>query len=199
MKKNHLSREQIIETTLNLINQEQGLHNVNLREIARNLGCAHTNIYNYFQDFNELLWHAVDAAATQFVYYITQNLDSFPDEGSKLEHYFYNYIDFYLNNRGWFKLIWFEQVGGGRPKESIELSYHIVDQLTETLRAICCHRITAQQAHYLLHTVHCYIHGEISIFLAGRGLIKAEPEFRNYVKKESLKLFGLLLNDMKKG
>jgi len=34
-----------------VIDKEEGLRGVNLRKIAREIGCAHTNAYNYFDSF----------------------------------------------------------------------------------------------------------------------------------------------------
>ena len=53
-----ISKELIVETALALINEEGSSSKVNLREIARRLGCAHTNIYNYYPSLDELLGRA---------------------------------------------------------------------------------------------------------------------------------------------
>ncbi len=45
-KKKKITKEQIISTALDLMRDKNELRTVNMREIARTLGCAHTNIYN---------------------------------------------------------------------------------------------------------------------------------------------------------
>lgn len=44
----------------------------------------------------------------------------------------------------------------------------------------------------IFHLVHCYLHGEISIFISGRALIQEETAFKQYVLKECIKISRLL-------
>ena len=53
-----ITKEQVVETTLKLIKDSENIRSVNLRGVAREIGCAHTNLYNYFSSFDELLWCA---------------------------------------------------------------------------------------------------------------------------------------------
>ena len=53
-----ISREQIIDSALELLRNRRDVQSLNLREIARALGCAHTNLYNYFSSYPQLLWEA---------------------------------------------------------------------------------------------------------------------------------------------
>lgn len=186
-----ITKEQIIDLTLELINQNQGLRNVNLREIARVLGCAHTNLYNYFQDFEQLLWKSHETALLKMGDYVTADLDKISDIRVRLQTFFTKFIDFYLQNKGWFKLIWFEKLVAPRPEENIETGLRVVNSLIRTLTEIYSDSITLADAHYILHNVHCYLHGEVSIFIAGRGLRKDEPEFCSYVTGECMKLIEL--------
>lgn len=193
----NITKEQIIETTLALINEKSGIQSVNFREIARKMNCAHTNLYNYFTDFDDLIWNAVEAALFNLSAYVTVDLGSNENQQIRLESFITRFIDFYLINKGWFKLIWFEKLGKSRPPENIEISHKVVYSLTDTLCQLYPDQLTLQDAHYILHNVHCYLHGEISIFLSGRGLIKEEKPFKNYVKNESLKIIRLLAASLK--
>ena len=55
MARKNLTREGIIEATMALIDEKGSSSNVNFREIARALGCAHTSLYNLFPSYSELL------------------------------------------------------------------------------------------------------------------------------------------------
>ena len=50
-KQVNLTRDKFILETLALIREKGGSKNVNLREISKRVGCAHTNAYNYFDGF----------------------------------------------------------------------------------------------------------------------------------------------------
>jgi len=78
MKKS-ITKEQIIETALDLLKDKSDIRSVNLREIARVLGCAHTNLYNYFPSFNDLLWEAHMEIENQFIKKIALELESVQD------------------------------------------------------------------------------------------------------------------------
>jgi AcrR family transcriptional regulator len=67
MKKSPITEERIIETALALILSEGGIQGLNLRRIARELRCAHTNLYNYFPDMDSLLWRCVHEAGVRMM------------------------------------------------------------------------------------------------------------------------------------
>ena len=54
-KSSGTSAEQIVDHALALIAEKGTSRDVNLREISRRVGCAHTNIYNYFASLQDLL------------------------------------------------------------------------------------------------------------------------------------------------
>ena len=57
-------------TTLELIAEEGGSLSVNLRAISRRMGCAHTNVYNYFASYGDLLWAAFRRALRVYGEYL---------------------------------------------------------------------------------------------------------------------------------
>lgn len=89
--------ERFVATTLELIEEQGGSLTVNLRQISRRMGCAHTNVYNYFPSYQHLLWEAfrrgldIYAAylihdlspgltAQEYLHRVTANLASFPEQ-----------------------------------------------------------------------------------------------------------------------
>ena len=186
MSKN-ISRDFILQKTLELINEKQGILHLNFREIARVSGCAHTNLYNYFESFDDLLWEALKKTLDMIFEAVTLNLGRVtPDK--KLNHLFTRLLDFYLANKGLYRLMWLEVINQNRPSEVNDKIIEQVKVYTGILHEVYKDRITQEQAFYILHTVHCYLHGEISIFISGKGLIKKEKPFREYVLRECLKM-----------
>lgn len=198
-----ISKEQIVHVTLELIKDREDIRSVNLREIARILGCAHTNLYNYYKDFDRILWDVLDVILEKSLEHMTAYIGQIGDYNLKLEHFFKRFIEFYLENIGWFRLSWFEKLKGDRPQKNIDMTTHTVEVfcgiLTDIFQRIYGIILTMDEAKYVLHNVHCYLHGEVSIFIAGKGLIVEEAGFKKYVANECVKIAGLLANSVKQG
>lgn len=195
-----ISKENIVNITLELIRDRENIRSVNLREIARVLGCAHTNLYNHFSDLDGILWDALDEVLAKSADFLLTDMDLILDPATKLEHFYKRFLDFYLQNKGWFRLFWMEKLQGGRTAKNISLTTETVDKyvvvLTEIFEKLYHIKLTKQQVMDVFHTVHCYLHGELSIFISGRGLISEEKEFKKYVLEQCLRLNVLLVSSL---
>lgn len=196
-----ISKEQIIGVTLALIKDKENIRSVNLREIARHLGCAHTNLYNYYEDLDAILWDAMDEVLHKSLANLSEGIEKIDDYNIKLDYFYRRFVEFYLENRGWFVLCWFEKLRGSRPQKNYDLTVKAVDYfadiITDVFQRIDGIKLTPKESKYILHNVHCYLHGEVSIYLAGRGLIKEETEFKNYVVEVCVKMTRLFVNSLK--
>jgi AcrR family transcriptional regulator len=197
LMKNRINSTQIVEKTLELINRKGGSNNVNLREIARELKCHHTNIYNYFDSFDAVLWSSVDEALGRMILYVNADKEQTAGE-DKIERFFSRFTRFYLENKGWFRLIWFDSLQGGRPEKTLQAMIRVANIMTDVVRNFYSDRITMNEAHYIIHTVHCFLHGEVSIFISGRGIFKDEEVFIRYTSGECAKMLELLAESVKK-
>lgn len=194
--KSKITAEQIVETTLDLINEKGGSRDVNLRKIARILKCHHTNIYNYFDGFDALLWASMDEALSRMLNYVTYELDKISGKSERIERLFTQFIRFYLENKGWFRLIWFDQMRGKRPEKNLSAMIRVVNVLTDVIWDLYKKQIGRNEAHYIIHTVHCFLHGEVAIFISGRGIFKDENLFIKYVAVECEKIIELLIRSL---
>lgn len=175
-----LHAEKIIEIAITLM-VEQGPNAISFRSVARSLGCAHTNIYNFFKD-SDALFRACGLAILRILdtqLKESQNTATTKDE--RLRSLYSTYITFYLDHPGWFQLIW---TFPAQLKDT-DLSHK---ELLATIRSSValfannfskCRSLA--QAHHLLHIVHAYLIGEVSIFFAGRSLFPDQYALRNYV------------------
>ncbi len=192
-----ITKENVVNITLELIRDKENIRSVNLREIARALGCAHTNLYNHFADFDAILWEALDAVLVRSAEFILSAMNEIQTPEEKLQLFYKRLIDYYLLNRGWFRLLWMEKLRGKRSDSNIKVTADVVGEyvvmLAKLFEEIYSVKLTNEQAMYVFHTVHSYIYGEISIFIAGRGLISEEEEFNKYVLRECIKLSKLLV------
>jgi len=202
-KSKGITKENIVNVTLDLIKDRDNIRSVNLREIARVLGCAHTNIYNYFRDMDEIFWASLDEVLEKSIIFINNKLDGKDCPDKKLQNFYNGFIEFYIENRGWFILFWMEKLHGATPERSLNKITNTVSQYNSILNNIFTKlyqvQLNEQQVMNIFHTVHCYLHGEISIFLCGRGLITEETAFKERTLNECIRLNTLLIQNIKAG
>ena len=103
----HLSEQVIVDKALEIIERTEGMSSFNMRNLARELGCAHTNIYNYFDSFNSLLWTVAAYAMRRMSEYIFVE--------NTLEDFMRRYVDFAFEHSGLYRLIWFYKIESQMP------------------------------------------------------------------------------------
>lgn len=193
-----ITREQIIETALDLLKDRSDIRNVNLREIARVIGCAHTNIYNYFPSFNNLLWEAHIEIKNKFIEQLSQTLESVQDDKAKLHQFYFSLSEFYLDHKGWFRLTWLDYIDNMRPQKDIVATEEVVNKMVEMLETIwiSIYQNAPCREHIrgVLHDVNCYIVGEVSNFINGRGLIQDKELLKTHITETAVKFFMYSLN-----
>lgn len=189
MRKN-ITKVRIIKTTLELMRDMVDIGSLNMRDIAGTLGCAHTNLYNYFPSFTDLLWETHAAIQEMFLKIMNEKLANASTADLKLKCFFNTFADIYLDNKGWFRLVWLEYIGDSRPERDVtateqsftELTRHISDILQELHGKLP----DKEKVGRVLHNTHCYIVGEVSNYISGRGLIDNEADLKNYVVEEAV-------------
>lgn len=190
-----ISKQQVIETALALIDKNGA--KINFRDIARELGCAHTNLYNYFASFDALLWEVQEAIMQRLQCGIEENLVRALSPDEKLAAFFCSFIDFYLAHKGWFYLAWFEPLSSPRPQSHYDLTVSTVNAMLTTLADISRQMkylpAREDELHFFLHSVHSYIIGELSIFFSGRSLLRDEAQFRAHVNSQAVKMLKSML------
>lgn len=199
-KKKNITKAQIISTALDLLRDKNELRTVNMREVARTLGCAHTNIYNYFPSYTDLLWETHTAILEAFMETLREKISSAAIAEIKLQYFFDTFVQMYLDNQGWFRLVWLEYISADRPKSNMETTArvhleinHIILSIWQELNGAAPDDAVVNR---VVHNIHCYIIGEVSNYISGRGLIKNEAELRKYIVNESINIMNCC---MKKG
>jgi AcrR family transcriptional regulator len=175
------------------------LKSLNLREIARNLNCAHTNLYNYFRSYEELLWETHAALLETFTDMLEERLKSVNGAELKIRSFFKTFTDIYLNNKGWFKLAWVEYIGDGRPDGNISVTERSFAKLTGFITAIWQELYggcpDSERVRRVLHNAHCYIVGEVSNHIAGRRIIDNEDELKEYIAVQAAEIMTLCMKE----
>lgn len=198
-RKKKITKEQIISTAMEFMRNRNELRTLNMREVARALGCAHTNIYNYFPSYTDLLWETHTAILEEFINILREKISSAATAEIKLQSFFDTFVQMYLDHKGWFRLAWLEYIGEERPKRNIETTAqvhlelnHIMVSIWRELNGIAPDNAAVNR---VVHNTHCYIIGEISNYLSGRGLLENEAELRVYIVKEAINILTCCMRE----
>lgn len=181
-----------LEVTLELIDENQGLAGVDLRKISRALGCAHTNIYNYFDNYPDLLWHALVEAVERLVNYTEMEMAKTRGKRDAFRVFIGSQIDFAQAHPGWYRFIWMEPLPGA-PREDLvpKLARPAVD-FARHLTAIAPAAVPAKTIARAADIVHGYLHGVLSRLVAGRYIQGVDPELRKKIIADAELVFQLL-------
>lgn len=198
MKKS-ITREQIIQTALELLKDRREVGSLNLREVARTLGCAHTNLYNYFPSLQDLLWEAHMEIEARFIERISSALEQVHSGGDKLYQFYFTLSELYLSHRGWFRLAWLDHIGDARPEKdqiaTAQAASAMVEMLARIWLDISPSVPTRQRIRGAAHDVHCYVVGEVSNFINGRGVIGDAELLKEHIAETAASFFTLTLRE----
>ncbi len=100
-----VTADRFVDTTLELIAEQGGSGPVNLRQIARRLGCAHTNLYNYFASYPDLLWEAFRRTLVIYGDWLLRGLDDSLSPADYLRRVLENLATFPQANPGLYRFI----------------------------------------------------------------------------------------------
>ncbi|MEQ8156455.1 MAG: TetR/AcrR family transcriptional regulator [Clostridiaceae bacterium] len=193
--KKNICKELIIETTLGLIEEKRGTKDVNLREIAKNIGCAHTNLYNYFNSLDDIFWEALGQVMLKMIDYVDTNLADVKDPEEKFYLMLSNIIDFSMEHPGWYKLIWFESISGKPSFEVNEMLSKPRKGFNAILLEACNNKISEEKVNLTSEIILTYLHGELSKWINHRG----ERQSKEETKMKILSNLKLLIKSLIKG
>ena len=177
MKREGLSKEQIITLAINLIEERKSVADVNLREIARRAGCSAANIYNYYGNFDELLR---DVQLTVFRTHLSAP-SSLPDASGISEPVIRkivkDMIDFAIAHPGLYRLMHLE---GAAPDDSATLTA-IRDNRSRAIgfiRKLSARELDDDEAYTIAKIFHGYLHGEICRLISNRVFDRSISTYR---------------------
>jgi AcrR family transcriptional regulator len=163
--------ERYVDATLALIAESGSSTGINLREISRRIGCAHTNAYNYFSSRDDLMWAAFRKTLRIFATAITKNLDDTLSGRAYFRQLFRNMIDWPLENHGLHRFISCDPLDPEQiPQDIIDTVFAIKRWLFETLRTLCGGRMSGDQVARLGDILLAYMDGEVLNLINGRVL-----------------------------
>lgn len=183
-----------VDEALACIDAAGGPAGLNLREISRSLGCAHTNAYNYFDGLDDLLGQALVAALEREVEQIRRAIpDDDGDPRAALLAIAEAQIDFELAHPGWFRLVWLEPLRRPPPPRALELMAEAGEVLTRLFREAVESSRSEVDARRLAVDFHTWLHGAVCKAIAGR-VASADPEqVRAQLRAQARRILALLI------
>ncbi len=181
--KKNINKAVIIKVTLELIEEKGGIKDVNLRLIARRIGCAHTNLYNYYESLDEILWEALGQALTEMMSYSDKEF------GEDCEFYslISKHIEFSMKHPGWYRLIWLEDIGGEPSEEIAEILRKPGEKFVKEVMKARSDELAQEEAGIIADIIHGYLHGALCKWINKRTpsctKLEAEETILTNVKK----------------
>jgi len=173
-------KDAFVKAVLDMLDEGASLRELNLRKVARRVGCAHTNVYNYFESFENLLWWSLKHALEHMASMVD------PAQGDLVS----SYVDFALDHPGWYRLIWLDPLSGNPPAGVAEYLPVPAEILTRWVEDRAGGASDTSEKIWIFHG---YLHGELSAITAGRVTGRRE-ELTERVISGAGRLFRLLFN-----
>ncbi len=186
MARKQLTKERILEATLKLIEEKGSSNAINFREIARQLGCAHTSLYNFYDSFQEIKLDAVRMLVVNMRSELAQRTQLILSETeSIMVTYSIVVIDYALEHKGWYRFLWMDymehnisEVLRDQPRPEKLLLKSLIEEYKLQLKPL-----SEADAITILQVGHAYTHGELCKFLSNRSEALDESDFKNEVIK----------------
>ncbi|WP_460053719.1 TetR/AcrR family transcriptional regulator [Spirochaeta dissipatitropha] len=192
MKRNTIGKQAFIDAVLELLDQGISLRELNLRAVARHLGCAHTNAYNWFSSQEDLYWHclgaALDRLTAPFELRTTAEIPGPLEDGSLFDVY----VRFFTQHPAWFRLIWEERLEGPPPasvQPSLGKPRPIMAAWLDQYRKPDVTDEALEEAGRILHA---YLQGELSAMAAGRTDLSLPENRPEAIIQRARTLYSLL-------
>ena len=183
--------ERFIETTLALIAEEGGSQNVNLRQVSRRLGCAHTNLYNYFASYEDLLWAAFRRAICIYGDFLVRGLDDNLAPGEYLRRVVSNLAAFPVEQPGLFRFVGSDPINPDRiPDDILDAVGAMKTWLFEVMRTVYGGDADPEDAASVSNIVLAYIDGETLNLINGR-MVRGE-DIHSRIVANSIRLVEAL-------
>ena len=170
-KKNGSTAERYIEATLALIAERGGSAQLNLREISRRIGCAHTNAYNYFESREDLMWHAFRKVLQIYGRAMGEGLGGSLSGRAYLRRMIRNMVEWSIQNPGMHRFISSDPIDPEQlPRDIIETVITMKGWIVQVLKVLARDQVDDQELARLVDVMLGYLDGEVSNLINGRVL-----------------------------
>ncbi len=186
-----LTAERFVEMMLDLIAAEGGSLRVNLRQISRRLGCAHTNVYNYFASYEDLRWAAFRRTLGIYGDYLVRDLNDSLESSEYLRRLISSLATFPQDHPGLYRFVASDPIDIDRvPGDILETVSGMKTWLSDVFRIAAGLAIGSDQAEKASNIVLAYIDGETLNLINGR--VVPGEDLPDRIVQNALQLFEVL-------
>jgi AcrR family transcriptional regulator len=187
-----------VDAALEHIDKEGGAGGLNLRKLSRDIGCAHTNAYNYFANSDELVWHSLVGALARLMQHTREAMAQVgTDPGARLEAFVGSQVEFAMAHPGWYRLIWLDPLPGKPPSELVPALHEPRAVFAEIVATLAPSALGPEQARHLADILHNYLHGALSKLVADRIPSGPPVEPATGIIADARLLLGLLSKEFR--
>ncbi len=184
--------ERLVEATLELIAEEGSSSAVNLRQVCRRVGCAHTNAYNYFDTYGALRWAAFRRALRVYGEQLVDGLHAAMPADEYLRRAIDNLASFPQQNPGLYRFVASDPIDlGSMPPDIMETVTAMKRWFWAVIGAAAGPRLDAVDAREVADIVLAYVDGETLNLINGRAI--PDEDLAGRVVTNALRLFELLV------
>ncbi|MCK5130483.1 MAG: TetR/AcrR family transcriptional regulator [Clostridiales bacterium] len=190
-------KRKLIEITCAMIDENNGYTNTNMRTVAKIAGCAHTNIYNYYSNYVELLYAAMKRSFEKVVLFTQErvgaraaSVDHFPD-------FIDAQIEFSIQHQGLYRFIWLEDLPGAIPDEVKEFAMELKNRFALLVYKCAEGKLTSEEAAEISYILHSYLHGEICKMISARDVEVPISQGKEKIKQNVMKLMQIMFENAK--
>lgn len=188
-------KDKLIEITCAMVEKNGSSHGINMRAVAREAGCAHTNIYNYFGSFSDLLYAAILRTMEKMVRFTQEQVGGIANSEADFSKFIDAQIDFAIEHPGLFRFMWQETIQGEIPESIKEFAGMLKNRFAELVYICAGGKLTADEAMKASIILHGYLYGDISKMISGRELDMKTDENRERIKGNVDRLLRILIED----
>lgn len=178
-----------------MIEHKNGRKNLTIREIATKLGCSHPNIYNHYQSIDMVLWDVIEYVLLKMIDYVEKKINLINNRDEKFQAFIKNLIEFSINNIGWYKLLWFDEIKGDMPEKTREIIQIPGYKFAEIIFLLYNEIDSPPKAFSIAGIIHCYLHGELSKLITNRNLLTDKFSSINYITDNCCMLMNMFIRE----
>jgi len=192
-----ITKEMIIETAAAMIEENCGIRNVTLREIAKRLGCAHTNLYNYFGGLSEIYWEVAGWILTQLIAdaRLREQREGIPE--GNLFSMLSQFVDFSIDHPAWYQFLWLESLVGEPSPHVVEILQRPNTYIGDAVRSTAGVELTDGKVRQIGDIMFNYTYGEISTWVHQRSAGDSREALQKRIDTNLHLIYSLMLQGVK--
>jgi len=154
-------RVDLLDAAAELIATHDSIESISLRAVARRAGVSPTAVYRHFDDHLDLLRQAVDHCWSNFRDTMRAGRDSSDDPFVAFRQTGDNYVDFALNHRGQYRVLFSNRIDLGVDNGTSAIE--AFDILVELISAILTTNGDTREPYDVAIQTHTWIHGMVDL------------------------------------